>query len=167
MSFFCVAMVLLLFGCKKESAPENFSCTLTGNLTTPATLTGNASTSFAGSKFLITMSGPYSAVISIAWYNIDSPGAERGITSRAYTISADTLSAPVASASYAPQNPSYGGVFYNTGAGTGGTVTITGNTGPGGVISGTYSFTALNPYYPFDTVYLSNGAFTNVPVAKN
>lgn len=170
---FCIAAVMLLTRCKKDNAPINFNCTLSGNLTTATTVQGNASTSYdlitgqPGYALQIAMSGPSSSFINLYWYNLDSINAEKNITAKTYTIpnySAGLVAPFSVGAVYAPQGSNVNQDAYTTGSGSGGTITVTGNTGPGGTISGTFSFTAINAYAPYDTVR-ANGTFTNVPVA--
>ena len=169
--FFLIAAVMLLTRCKKEPAPINFNCDLSGNLTSATSISGNAVTSFdvisgqPGAGFEITMHGPSSTVLNLVWYNHDSVNAENNITSRTYTMpnrSAGLLAPFSVSGQYASN---ISGATYITGIGSGGTITVSGNTGPGGTISGTFSFTGINPYYPYDTLRITNGTFTKVPVA--
>jgi len=171
--FFCIAAVLLLAACKKP-AQINFNCNLSGNLTTSTAIIGNAVTSFDAiasqpePTFEINMNGPGGSSVNLIWYNLDSVNAEKNITDRTYTMpnrSAGLLAPFSVGAVYVPAGGNVSGVAYSTGSGSGGTITITGNSGPGGTISGGFSFTAINPYYPFDTVRVTNGTFTNVPVA--
>ena len=168
---FLIAAIMLLTRCKKDTAPINFNCDLSGNLTSATSISGNAATSFdvisgqPGAGFEITMHGPNNSVLNLVWYNLDSVNAENNITARTYTMpnrSAGLLAPFSVSGEYASNLT---GATYITGIGSGGTITVTGNTGPGGIISGTFSFTGINPYYPYDTMRVTNGVFTKVQVA--
>jgi hypothetical protein len=170
---FCIATVLLLADCKKQ-APVNFNCHISGTTTSATSVIGNAVTSYdaimsqPGAAFEITMYGPSSSVVNLIWYNLDSVNAEKFITPVTYNMpvrSAGLLAPLSVSGAYAPPGSNISGVAYITGAGSGGSITVTGNTGPGGTISGTFSFTGINAYNPYDTIRVTDGAFTNVPVA--
>jgi hypothetical protein len=171
---FCIATVLLLTDCKKQ-APINFNCDISGTYISATSVIGNAGTSFNSIStqplpaFEITMNGPGSSLITLFWYNLDSVNAEKNITAKTYTIPkfSSGLVAPFSvSALYAPPGSNISQVAYTTGSGSGGTITVTGNTGPGGSISGTFSFTGINASNPNDSVQVTNGTFTNVPVSN-
>ena len=168
---FCIVAVMLLTRCKKDSAPINFNCDIGGNLTSASSISGNAVTSFdaiqgqPGAAFEITMYGPSRTVLNLVWNNLDSVNAEKNITARTYPMpnrSAGLLAPFSVSGQYASNLT---GTTYITGVGSGGSITVTGNTGPGGTISGTFSFTGINPYYPYDTIRVTNGVFTDLKVA--
>jgi hypothetical protein len=170
---FGIAAVLLLAECKKQ-APINFNCDISGTYTSATSVIGNASTSYVpisgqpGYALQISMSGPSSSSINLYWYNLDSVNAEKNITAGVYTIAnySSGLVAPFSvGAVYAPPGSNISQIAYPTGNGSGGTIRITGNTGPGGTISGTFSFTGINSGNPYDTLRVTNGTFTNVPVA--
>jgi hypothetical protein len=171
---YIVALALLLTECKKQ-APINFNCDISGTTTAATSVIGNATTSYdlitgqPGYAFQISMSGPSSSFINLYWYNLDSVNAEKFITAKTYTIpnySAGLVAPFSVGAVYAPQGSNVTQVAYTTGGGSGGTVTVTGNSGPGGTISGTFSFVGINTNNPYDTVRVTNGTFTNVPVAS-
>jgi hypothetical protein len=158
---FIVSLIFLLTlgACKKSSGPINYSCSIDGS-----TMTGNAVTLYNGYQFQVLMNGSNGEAVSLIWYGIDSI---KQLTPRTYTIPANAL--PPAILAGAFQAPG-GQEEYITGGGNnlGGTVTILKNTGPGGVISGTFSFNALNTAaYLYDTVYVTSGTFTDVYVVSN
>lgn len=169
--------IVLLCGCKKENLPVNYSYYIAGNGLNGDVATqiqGNAQTQYVSIAsttqpyFQITMNGPGNQSVFIAWYQAhysDSSAASliNKIGTRTFTLPAFPLTPFIISAGY---TGIYGQTQYFTGNGTntGGTVTITKNTGPGGVMSGTFSFNALNTSYPLDTVYVMSGTFTNVPI---
>ena len=168
---FLIAAVMLLTRCKKDTAPINYNCDISGNYTSAASISGNAVTSFdaiqgqPGAGFEITMHGPTNTVLNLVWYNLDSVSAENNITARTYTMpnrSAGLLAPFSVSGQY---TSNITGATYITGIGSGGTITVTSNTGPGGTISGTFSFTGINAYPPYDTLRVTNGTFTKVAVA--
>jgi hypothetical protein len=162
-----IFVVILLGGCKKSSGPVNFSCYIAGtylNSNTPTLVNGNASAAYYNSVYppylQLTMTGIGNQTVAISWYNIDSVGAiVSQLTPKTYTIPAHTNYPPTVSAVY---NAQYGTATYLNGNGAGGTVTITSNTGT--TLSGNYSFSVLNQTIPFDTVYVTQGTFTNVPI---
>ena len=159
----CLFFLLFITACKKSSGPVNFSCTVNGSVVKGTATTGY---NLGAGEFQIAMSGPNNEGIALDWYNIDSLGGARYITGT-YTIPAIMLPPPTLVGNViAP----YGGSTYSTGAGRnlGGTITITSNTGPGGTISGTFSFNALNTnQYSYDTAYVTNGVFNNVGIPSN
>ena len=164
-----IIAIMILGGCKKSSGPVNFSCDIAGiinnNNYTPVAVTGNANIAYFNTIYppyiQLTMTGSGNQTVAISWYNIDSLGAIGQLAQTTYTIPAHTNYPPTISAVY---NAPYGTATYQNGFGTGGTVTITKNTGHGGVMSGNYSFSALNQSAPYDTIYITNGTFTNVPL---
>jgi hypothetical protein len=164
-----IIAIILLGGCKKSAGPTNFSFYSAGainnNYYAPVLVEGNASFQYqntiAPPYIQLTMTGPGNQTAAISWYNIDSLAAEGQLTPGTYSIPAHTNYPPTVSAVY---NAPYGAATYLNGAGTGGTVTITKNTGHGGVMSGSFSFTALNQSFPYDTVYITQGNFSNVPL---
>jgi hypothetical protein len=169
-----ILLTTLLGGCSKDKTPVNFSCLIAGtaiNSNKPGLLNGYAVGSFNTSNyppyFQLTMNGSYGQAVSVIWYGIDSPVDAGHITPKAYTLPAYAQPPLTIAAAYQSSATSaIGQSSYYTGVGRnlGGTVTVTNNTGAGGVISGTFSFNALNQSYPYDTVYVTSGTFTNVAV---
>ena len=161
---FClsVVVILLLAGCTKTNAPVNFNCKVNGTY-----MQGTGVTYYTNPPvFQLVMTGPNNQIVTVNWNNIDSVGGIRTqMGPGTYTMSTSPLPPFIASASYA----SFGINNYITGSGSafGGSVTITNNTGLGGLMSGTFSFTALNTNAPYDTVYVTAGSFTNVRVGTN
>lgn len=160
MKFFSsVVAILLLAGCTKSDAPVNFNCKVNGSY-----MQGTGVTYYTNPPtFQLAMTGPNNQIVSINFYNIDSTAGIRSqLPPGTYTMSTNPLPPFVASATYS----SLGVNSYNTGSNStfGGSVTITNNTGVGGVMSGTFSFTGLNSNSPYDTVRITNGSFTNVKV---
>lgn len=151
---------MLLNSCSKNNKVINFNCTVNGSA-----INGNAVTYYNSSQssFQITMTGPYNQAVTLVWYNIGSIASVNSITARSYTLNALP---PFSQAGiYASM---YGAIYTtSTGNNLGGNVTITSNTGPGGTISGTYYFNALNQSNNYDTVHIASGTFTNVPVVSN
>jgi hypothetical protein len=155
-----IAAIALLGGCTKVDAPINFNCKVNGNY-----ISGTAVTYYTSPPtFQVTMTGPNNQAITLSWFNIDSStwiGSH--ITPRTYTMSTSPLPPFTCSGTYISQ---YGTSTYATGSGStfGGTITVTSNGGLGGLLSGTFSFTAQNESSPYDTVYITSGSFTNVRV---
>ena len=158
--FIAAIMLILLAGCKKSNLPVNYTCLINGS-----TVTGNAFTEFnpGGANFIIQMSGANNSYIDLTWFDIDSVNAEKAIIPKTYTMPNYQLPPYTLVASYISQYQ-YGN--YNNASG-GGSITITSNTGPGGVISGTFNFKAYNTNPPYDSVVVTQGSFTNVPVASD
>lgn len=170
-------VIALLCGCKKDNLPVNFSYTIAGNGLNGNVATqnqGNAQTQYISIAstsqpyFQINLNGPNNQSVFIAWYQApysDSSAASliNKIGTKTFNLPSFPLTPFIISAGY---NSPYGLTQYFTGNGTntGGSVTITKNTGPGGVMSGTFYFNALNTSYPLDTVYVTQGTFTNVPI---
>ncbi len=111
----------------------------------------------------INLLGPNSSAVTITWYSIDSIGAIRNIVAKNYPIPAYQLP-PFSIATAFVTNS--GGVIYST-THTSGNVTVTNNTGPGGVISGTFSFDAINTADASDSVVITGGTFTNLAIPSN
>lgn len=174
--FVALIVILFLFSCNKNNTAINFQCYVADtylNNNTPTLANGAASTTYNAASvppyFQLNMSGANNQSVSIIWYNIDSIAAVRSIIPRTYTIPAFPLPPLTVEAVYtsAFSAPSGTSTYYSQGArNLGGFVTITQNTGPGGFISGTYVFNAINQSAPYDTVYITNGSFTNVPVVS-
>jgi hypothetical protein len=164
--------VLLAAGCKKNStAVVNFNCYVAGpvlNSDKAALISGNAQTLYDATNevFQIIMLGPYNQSVVITWYNISSLSAVSSFSTGVYTLPAHILPPTYIAGVYTAP---YGGYSYSTGGGgiTSGTVTLTKNTGAGGVLSGTFSFTASNTSGLADTAYVTQGTFTDLPIAAN
>jgi hypothetical protein len=162
--FSTLLMILLLGGCSKNNNAVNFACLVSGT-----SVSGNAITFYnpasIPSTFQVTMNGPSNSSVTIVWYNISSIAAVSHLTGT-YTMPSHPLPPLVAGATYVSQ---YGYSQYNTGVGNNlsGSVTITKNTGPGGVISGTFYFNALNGNNTADTAHVTQGTFADVPVVMN
>lgn len=166
-SFFTLLVALMILaGCKKASGPVNFVCTVDGT----SKLQGTAVTFYNSTvgTFQVIMNGPNGESTALNWYGIDSIQGEKSISARTYTIPAIALPPLTLTGTFS--SPNTGPVYvYTTGNGNnlGGTITITQNTGPGGLISGTYSFNAINTTSgAYDTVYITQGSFTNVAVVS-
>ena len=167
----CITAIMLLGGCSKNNTVVNFSCNVaerysTGNAANP--INGNAVTYYntAASTFQITMTGPNNQAVTIVWYNINSVASISNITAKTYNMPANPLPPFSVAGTYASQ---FSTTTYNTGTGRnlGGTLIVTSNTGGGGLISGTFAFNGLNYNNAYDTAYITNGIFTNVPVVNN
>jgi|GEM_PF-3629841 len=159
-----ILALIFVSGCKKTSLPQNFTCRVSTS-TSSSVMTGNAKTLYDGSQFQVLMTGPNGESAALTWGQINSASTIAGIN-HTYTIPANALPPFTLTGSFAAP---YGSSTYTSGAGNnlGGTVTITQNTGLGGVISGTFSFNAINTSsYLTDTVYITQGTFTNVPVVS-
>ncbi len=171
-------IIILLCGCKKENLPVNYSYTIAGNALNSdvaSKIVGNAQTTYVSIAstsqpyFQLNLNGPSNQSVFIAWYQApysDSSAASliNKIGTRTFSLPAYPLTPFIISAGY---TAAYGLSQYFTGNGnnTGGTVTITKNTGPGGVMSGTFYFNAVAaPNYPYDSVYVTQGTFTDVPI---
>ena len=171
-------VIALLCGCKKDNLPVNYSYYIAGNGLNgdvASQIQGNAQThyiSIASTStpyFQITLLGPGNQSVFIDWYQApysDSSAASliNKIGTRTFSIPAHPLPPFIIAAGY---SSAYGLSNYVTGTGTntGGSVTITKNTGPGGVMSGTFYFNAVNTSsYPYDSVYVTQGTFTDVPI---
>ena len=165
-TLFAIAIVIILLcGCKKENLPVNYSYTIAGNALNSdvaSKIVGNAQTTYVSIAstsqpyFQLNLNGPSNQSVFIAWYQ--APYSDSSAASLINKIGTRTFSLPAAA---------YGLSQYFTGNGnnTGGTVTITKNTGPGGVMSGTFYFNAVAaPNYPYDSVYVTQGTFTDVPI---
>ena len=163
--FATIITIMLLGGCSKNNTVINFNCLVNGT-----SVNGNAVTFYnntAGTPtFQVTMSGPNISAVTIVWYNINTLADEANITDRSYTMPANPMPPLTVSGSYAGQLSS---AIYNTGTGNklDGNVTVTKNTGPGGVISGTFYFNGLNSVNSLDTVHITQGTFTSVPVVTS
>jgi hypothetical protein len=153
-------VVALLTGCSKSPA-TNFSCLING-----ATFTGSGvttiNTTASTPTFNVVMIGVNYVTVTLTWYNIDSAGAERTIVPKTYPIPVYQLPPFTVSASVVNAS----GVTYST-TNTSGSITVTSNTGPGGVISGTFSFDAINPNNSSDSIVITQGIFTKVPVISS
>jgi len=163
-----VASILLMAGCSKDSGPVNFNCKVNGSYISGTAVTYYYTTS--PPTFQIVLTGPGSQAATIIWYggtytSLDSVNGIKGLTAHSYTMPANPLPPFAVAALF---TSGYGANSYSTGEGTGtsGTVTITNNTGAGGVISGTFSFNALNSNYPYDTIHITDGSFTNVGISN-
>jgi hypothetical protein len=168
---FLVAITIMLLGsCSKTKYPINFNCKVADtyiNNNVPTLISGNANTFYNPSlyTFQITMSGPGSQQVALVWYNVDSLNGIKALTAKTYTINPFQYNTPTLVGSYEAQNSS--GTYVTGGASNlAGTVTITSNTGPGGAISGTFTFNALNSAQG-DTVYITQGSFTNLSIQSN
>jgi hypothetical protein len=158
-SIFCISAILLLAACNKSVGPTNFTCHVNGSV-----FQGTASTLFnpTTGTFQVIMNGANNEAVALNWYYIDSLSGTKTLTDRTYNI--PTLPPCTLEGAFAAP---YGSGTYSTcGTNLGGSVTITNNTGPGGEMSGTFSFHARNTSY-YDTVFVSQGSFTNVPIAAN
>lgn len=150
--------LLLLAGCSK-SLPVNFSCQVNGSA-----INGNGNTELntntSPPSFEVLLNGTGNTTIILQWYGIDSVGAIASIVPKTYNIPFRQLPPYIISATLLVN---LGQATYRT-AGTSGTVTVSSNSGPGGSISGTFSFDAINTYNSSDSVVVTQGSFTNIPV---
>ena len=153
-----IAIILLLCGCKKTNTAYNFSYRVNGTVTQGTGVTYYDNTN---SVFYINLNGVAGQQASLVWNYMPSISSINNLTTTTYSIAAHQLPPNYESASYSPP---YSAAYYSTGGGVGGTITLTKNTGAGGLMSGTFSYTAINGSSPYDTVYITQGTFTDVPI---
>jgi hypothetical protein len=161
-----VVSMMMICGCKKNN-PANYSCminspVLTTNVPTLINGFANAVYNTTTGAFQVIMPGINSQSVVLTWFNIDSVGGVKSINGRSYYTNYQ-YSTPAVTGSYISQ--------FNSGTYTTnvpllhtGTITVVNNTGVGGSISGTFFFSAENSSYPYDTVNVSQGVFTNLPI---
>lgn len=148
-------LALLPGACKKNNTVVNYSYTVNGS-----TITGNAVASYdpLAANFEILMNGPNNSYVALVWFGIDSQAAIHTIVPKTYVMPHYALPPYNLLATFESQ---YQANQYVNSFG-GGSITITTNTGPGGLISGTFNFIAFNSNTSYDSVVVTNGSFTNV-----
>ena len=159
-SLIVTAFVLLLGGCKKTNTTYNYTYRVDGNV---AQGTGSTYYDNTNSIFQINLNGTGGQQVALIWNYMPSISSINNLTTTTYPIAAHPLPPSYQSGTF---SPAYSSAYYTTGGGVGGTITLTKNTGAGGLMSGTFSFTAINGSSPYDTVYITQGTFTDVPVVS-
>jgi hypothetical protein len=148
---------VLLMNCKKNSSSgANFKCYVNGSL-----VEGTAATSYAsaGQAFEIVMANTNVESVSLVWYQIAAYDSAGKLVPGGYPIVANQVPLKVAGVYKSP-----GGTNTYTTNFTNGLITISSNSGPGGKISGSFYFNAQNITGSGDSVVITQGTFTDVPV---